>query len=129
MKQIRFSKQRKAIYEALKNSDSHPTAELLYQQLKEEYPELSLGTVYRNLHFFVNENQAVRIDVGDQVEHYDAVVMPHYHLYCKSCNALIDIHEEDYNYDLEKRVAKKTGYDIDSHSTIFYGLCHKCKIN
>lgn len=125
MKQVRFSKQRQAIYSILLESKEHPTAETIYQKLKGEIPGLSLGTVYRNLNFLVESHQAIKVDVGDKLEHFDATISPHYHLCCTNCHSIIDL---DIEYDklLTEKVASITSLDIDSHSTIFYGVCHTC---
>ena len=125
-KQVRFSKQREIIYEALLNTTIHPTAEILYNSLKKDYPELSLGTVYRNLNFFVQNEKAIKFDAGSGVEHYDATTEPHYHFVCKRCQSVSDI-EANYDTNLENKISSMNNLDIDSHSIIFYGTCHNCK--
>ena len=90
----RYSRQRELIYEALMHTDQHPTAEMVYQWLKPTNPNLSLGTVYRNLNLLVDEGAAVRM--AFPVERYDANVEPHPHFRCEVCGGVFDL---DLPYD------------------------------
>lgn len=77
----RYSRQRELIYAALKGTDQHPTAEMIYQWLKPENPNLSLGTVYRNLNLLADEGAIARM--AFPVERYDAETRPHPHFCCQ----------------------------------------------
>lgn len=125
MKQTRFSKQRQVIYDALKATKSHPTAEDIYISIKKENPTISLGTVYRNLNFFLENNLAIKIDVGDHLVHYDAEINPHYHLYCRECLRVFDL-DIPFETSFIQSLSEQTKFKIDSYSTIFYGQCHIC---
>ena len=76
------SKKRQVILEALAATTAHPTAQELYQQLKPDYPDLSLGTVYRNLSLFAEEGDAMSVGVFRGQERFDARTNPHAHLHC-----------------------------------------------
>ena len=79
-KRENFSRKRTAILNALQETDVHPTADWVYAQLKPRYPNLSLGTVYRNLKKFCENGKAVSVGVINGQEHFDGNVKPHAHL-------------------------------------------------
>ena len=85
------SKKRAAILDALASVTEHPTAEMLYNALKNDYPELSLGTVYRNLTLFKNQGKAVSIGTVNGVERFDGNTAPHVHFICNGCSAVISL--------------------------------------
>ena len=120
----RYSRQRELIYEALMHTDQHPTAEMVYQWLKPTNPNLSLGTVYRNLNLRVDEGAAVRMAVP--VERYDANVEPHPHFRCEACGGVFDL-DLPYDRKLDEQALLASGHDIRAHELIFHGLCVNCK--
>ena len=77
MEARKYSKKREAILEALRNTTEHPSAEMLYARLKPEFPDLSLGTVYRNLAMFIRDGDAVSVGTVAGQERYDADTHPH----------------------------------------------------
>ncbi len=87
----RHSKKREAIYERLQHRTDHPTCEILYGELKEEFPSLSLGTVYRNLMQMADEGRIQALDVGDGTQRFDADIKPHPHFICRCCHKVMDI--------------------------------------
>ena len=95
MAAIRRSKQRDAIKAYLMSTTAHPTAEVVYENIKKDFPNISLGTVYRNLNFLVEHDEALRLDCGDGFDHFDGNTHPHNHFFCKSCalpvNATVSI--------------------------------------
>lgn len=123
---LKHSKQRDSLIELLKSTKSHPTADWLYSKLKKEYPSLSLATVYRNLGILCEIGEAIKIDVGDGVEHYDATVEDHCHFICSGCNSLIDVNLP-YIKSFNKDVEKINNVVVDSKSIVFYGKCEKCR--
>ena len=122
----RYSRQREALIQILKNTDSHPTADRIYDELRKEFPNVSLATVYRNLKQLAEQNMVLAIDVGTGSEHYDGDVSLHYHFACKECGRVYDIHTSPFRH-LDEEVSKKTGFDVDTHSLIFFGKCKECK--
>lgn len=82
---IRYSKKREAILAAIQGTSCHPSAEWIYQQLKPSHPDLSLGTVYRNLIFFQERGDIRSVGVIQGQERFDAVVTPHSHFVCEYC--------------------------------------------
>ena len=122
----RRSKQRERIIELLRSTGSHPTANWLYDKLKDEFPDLSMGTVYRNLGILFEQGLIKRIDFGSTFDRFDANIVPHYHFICEECGAIIDL-KFPVDSDLNKRVNEVTGLTPQRHNTQFYGLCKKCK--
>ena len=86
----RYSRQREAIRKQLSNRGDHPTAETLYAELKQDFPELSLATVYRNLGQLVSWGEVARIDAYGAAR-FDWVVEPHSHFFCRGCGCVIDL--------------------------------------
>ena len=120
----RYSRQRELIYEALRQTEQHPTAEMIYQWLKPANPSLSLGTVYRNLNLLADEGAIRRM--GFPVERYDAKTMPHPHFCCDQCGAVYDLHLP-YDAELDRQALLASGHDVTGHEVVFHGICTKCK--
>ena len=120
----RYSRQRELIYEALRQTEQHPTAEMIYQWLKPANPSLSLGTVYRNLNLLADEGEIRRMAFA--VERYDAKTMPHPHFCCDQCGAVYDLHLP-YDAELDRQALLASGHDVTGHEVVFHGICTKCK--
>lgn len=124
MNSRRYSRQRELIYEALKGSDQHPTAEMLYHQLKPENPSLSLGTIYRNLNLLTEEGRITRMPFP--VERYDADIRPHSHFRCDRCGSVFDL-ALPYDTGLDERALQISEHQIAGHQMFFHGVCAHCK--
>lgn len=121
----RYSRQRELIYQALKHTKEHPTAEMIYQALKPDNPRLSLGTVYRNLNLLAREGRITRMPFP--VERYDADTSPHPHFACSRCGSVRDL-DLPYNAELD-RAAAGCGCRVTGHRIVFDGLCARCAEN
>lgn len=121
----KHSQKRDAIIDALKRTTSHPTAEELYQSLKETHPELSLATVYRNLNLLLENGEIQVVDVGDGQKHFDGTVCTHYHFYCETCKRVYDI-PLPLITGLEASIKQSYGHRPYRHTMEFYGLCADC---
>ncbi|MBQ3356899.1 MAG: transcriptional repressor [Oscillospiraceae bacterium] len=119
----KHSKKRDAILECIRSTGSHPSADWVYAQLKPELPDLSLGTVYRNLAAFKQEGVIASVGTVDGAERYDWRTFPHPHFICTHCGAVLDVDEIDPPQELAKRV--KCGSVRDCVLT-FYGICNQC---
>ena len=119
----RFSHQRERIYQTVLERRDHPTAEMVYQQLKPEMPRLSLGTVYRNLQQMAREGRLTELD--GPVTRFDAVTRPQTHFRCRACGALMDLEAMPYDEALD-RAAAAQGYQVTGHSLVFTGACPRC---
>ena len=118
----RHSQQRERIYETVLAFRGHPTAQTVYDALRSELPQLSLGTVYRNLRQLAQEGRLRELD--GPVARYDSVLPPHGHVRCVRCGALSDA-AAPYDPALD-RSAAPAGWTIRGHSLIFYGVCPAC---
>lgn len=104
----------------------HPTANTIYQELQKEYPNISLGTVYRNLNLMCSLGEVQKISCGEESDRFDGVAAPHYHHVCTQCGAVHDIPMQviDSINDLAQNF---TPHEISGHQTYFYGICKHCK--
>ena len=91
MKTLKYSRQREAIKASLMNRCDHPTADALYASIREEFPNISLGTVYRNLNLLVETGEIRKLSCGSGADHYDGDVSPHYHFVCRECGHVYDM--------------------------------------
>jgi len=119
----RYSRQRELIYHCVKESCEHPTAEMVYRQLKPDYPNLSMGTVYRNLNLLADEGMLTRMPFT--VERYDATTELHSHFRCSRCERVMDL-VQPYDPALDELAQKESGYQITGHMLIFDGICPDC---
>jgi Fur family peroxide stress response transcriptional regulator len=126
----KHSVKRDAILMVLKETNTHPGAQWVYERLKPSMPDLSLGTVYRNLRFFREEGAALSVGVINGEERFDGVTKPHPHLVCSKCGAVLDLPPSQADVlcggleQLEDSAEK--GFSIDFRRTVFYGLCRDC---
>jgi len=121
----RQSKQRQRVLALLKSTDRHPTANWLFGKLKKEFPNLSIGTIYRNIGILVHQGLIGRIAFGNTFDRLDANVTEHYHFICERCEAIIDL-KIPVERRLEKQVPTSEGFEVHRHAVEFYGLCPKC---
>ncbi len=91
MAALKYSRQREMIKEFLMTRKDHPTADIVYMNVRRQNPNISLGTVYRNLTLLADIGEIARLRVGDGVDHFDADTSPHYHFVCTECGAVIDL--------------------------------------
>jgi len=120
-----MTKQRQVILEELRSVTSHPTADDMYDMVRRRLPNVSLGTVYRNLEILAESGIVQKIDIGGTKKRFDGNVAAHYHLRCAGCGRVDDIHL-DTGIDLEAMAAALTDYTILRHRLEFIGLCPSC---
>lgn len=122
---LKHSKQRDSIKEFLIGRKDHPTADMVYMGVRQSFPNISLGTVYRNLTLLADIGEIARIRVGDGVDHFDADTSPHYHFICNECGGVSDLEMENMDA-LTETAGKNFGGMIEGHVTYFYGRCEQC---
>ncbi len=125
MAATKYSRQRESILHYLRSTKCHPTAEVIFQNVRSVCPSISQGTVYRNLKLLSGTGEIQRITCGDGVEHYDATVTLHYHLYCGVCGQVVDI-DMPPMVEVEMLAQRYYPGNIEGHTTLFYGHCPEC---
>ena len=123
---VRYSKKREAILTTIQGTKCHPSAEWIYQRLKPCHPDLSLGTVYRNLTFFLEHGLVQRVGTVQGQERFDAIVTPHSHFVCDCCGSILDLPEINSDAGLDQAVSQQYGLAVQRHKLTFYGLCPSC---
>lgn len=128
MSALKYSRQREAIKNYLIGRTDHPTADMVYTSLREEFPNISLGTVYRNLSLLADIGEIQRIPTGSGADHYDAVVAQHQHFVCKNCHQVYDLEMENIDSIMEA-ASKNFAGRIETYLANFYGICEECLKN
>lgn len=121
---MRYSKQKKTILEIVNNSFDHLTADEIYLKARLIIPNISLGTVYRNLNSLKEENKIISFNSLDNKEHFDKNLMKHYHFICNNCFKIYDKKINDYD-------KLCSILNIDKNNTTYidikaYGKCNDC---
>jgi Fur family transcriptional regulator, peroxide stress response regulator len=123
---LRLTPQRLAICDLLTTSESHPTANDLYTELKPRFPSLSLATVYNTLDVLVGVGLVNAIgSVGDDRVHFDANLSPHINLACIKCHSIVDVFS-DHVQELNSDIGHVSGYQISGSSILYFGTCPQC---
>ena len=119
-----FSCKRQAIHEMLISRKDHPCAKAIYDDLKGDYPDLSLGTVYRNLALFKKEGTVTTVCSINGEEHFDGNTEPHTHLVCTKCGSISDFFEEKLTVP---STIETKDFLVERKFVTYYGLCAKCR--
>lgn len=122
---LKYSRQRQVIKDFLMTRKDHPTADVVYMNVKHEYPNISLATVYRNLSLLADLGEIRRLRMGDGVDHYDADTSQHYHVICTECGSVSDLKARSIDNTIN---LSDLDYDgkIQGQVTYFYGICTDC---
>ena len=120
-------RKRNAILACVKCTDTHPSADWVYAQLKPEYPDISLGTVYRNLALFKQQGLIASLGTVSGVERFDGNTNPHVHFICLSCDSIVDLPQMAVPQTLSREAADQTGASIASCNLSFTGVCNRCQ--
>lgn len=125
-KTLRYSRQRQRLLELLQSTDTHPTAGWLYDMMKPDFPNLSLGTVYRNLAVLIEQGMVKKIDAGSTFDRFEAKTTPHYHLICRKCGTIIDFENKLFP-EIETVISKAADFTVEGHRIDFFGTCGACR--
>ena len=118
--------QRLAVYDMLSHTTEHPTAEMIYQKVKEQYPTMSFATVYKSVEIFSKLGVIQVLNTGEDSFRYDANVMEHPHIRCTKCGRVNDVSHLDARA-VESLVENETGFKVNGHQFYFYGICPDCQ--
>jgi Fur family peroxide stress response transcriptional regulator len=122
----RETKQREAILRVLRNTKAHPTADWIYEEVRKEIPNISKGTVYRNLQVLQEDGAVTELNLNGTLSRFEAKQGSHYHFRCEQCGRVFDV-DEPVNNELDERVAQRTGLKVSYHQLEFRGLCQDCQ--
>ena len=122
---LKHNKQRDAIEQFLATRYDQPTAETVYMNLREEYPKLSLATVYRNLSLLAELGNILKIPTGIGPDRFDGRPEPHNHFLCDECGSMIDLQMNSIDH-VDEIAAQTFDGVIKGHSILFYGICPEC---
>jgi Fur family peroxide stress response transcriptional regulator len=123
-KKPRNTKQLEVVWEAIKDDGSHPTADQVYDKVRERLPNVSLGTVYRNLQKLVADER-LRVLMLGRSQHFDPLVERHQHFICEKCGRVFDV-LVDTKDEIRPTRLPHAGFKITSHQLAFYGACKRC---
>lgn len=122
---IKYSRQRSCILNNLQRRCDHPTADMVYESVRVELPNISLGTVYRNLSFLAETGQILKISTGIGPDHFDGFTAPHNHFICRCCGRVTDV-----EYVPEEKIIEKASEEFDGviekYNLQFFGKCSGC---
>jgi Fur family ferric uptake transcriptional regulator len=119
--------QRRIIIEELQKLTSHPTAEELYRIVRQRLPQISLGTVYRNLEVLSEAGEILKLEIAGRQKRFDGNTSRHLHMRCSNCGGVSDVHEEEV-HQISKfldSLIDKLGFE--NYCLEFRGQCHNCK--
>lgn len=120
------SRKRDAILSCIRGARRHPSAEWIYDQLKPEIPDLSRGTVYRNLRLFLEEGSVTSVGVVNGLERFDGDVSPHAHFICQRCGEVMDLPGLAPLDAMAGQAEGLTGGRIEGCTLTFSGCCRDC---
>ena len=127
MAALKYSRQRASIKEYLNGTCEHPTADTVYMHVRETYPNISLGTVYRNLNLLADMGEAIKITTPNGGDRFDGRTDLHYHVICNSCGKVFDLELPSRRVlEINQLADDCFKGKIDSHSIIFNGTCSHC---
>ena len=124
---LAFTFQRQVIYEAVVDSREHPTPELIYEQVRQRIPSISLGTIYKNVKTFLDSGVLKEVTLHHGSLRLESNMTPHHHLVCSSCKAIFDIEESAVEPVRLPKTRLPAGFSIKQCRVEFVGLCKTCQ--
>ena len=124
---LAFTFQRQVIYEAVVDSREHPTPELIYEQVRQRIPSISLGTIYKNVKTFLDSGVLREVTLHHGSLRLESNMTPHHHLVCSSCKAIFDIEESAVEPIKLPRRKLPVGFSIKQCRVEFVGECKSCQ--
>ncbi len=127
MAALKHSRQRDAIKYNMKHRKDHPTADMVYADIRKEFPNISLGTVYRNLAVLTEMGEIRKLSFETGGDHYDGNPLPHNHFVCRKCRRVFDLEEDPLEMDhLDPEVLQNFDGKVEECSITYYGVCGEC---
>lgn len=122
----RNTRQRDAVLRVLRGTRAHPTADQIYDDVRKIIPNISKGTVYRNLQVLQDDGAITELNISGTQSRYEVKQKSHYHFMCEECGRVFDL-DEPIDKAMDKRISRKTGFTVSHHQTEFRGLCKDCQ--
>jgi len=119
-------RKRDAILNCICSTTEHPSAEWVYEHVKEAVPDISLATVYRNLNLFKEQGKIISLGTVKGVERFDGNVSPHVHFICTGCGRVLDLPGMTIPEELNAAAGRESGGQVLSCQLNFTGLCENC---
>ena len=119
------TKQRQLILEAVRATNSHPTADELFQMIRRKLPTISLATVYRNLNFLSEIGEIRKLAMPGMPDRFDWRMDPHDHMVCDTCGQAVDF---VLPHDLGQEIASACGAQVDGYTLVAHGTCAHCRV-
>jgi len=123
---LRMTRQRRIILEEFHTPGKHPTADEVYARVRKKLPNISLGTVYRNLDLLSQAGLIKKLRLGGRQKQFDGGLHRHYHVRCVRCGRISDVSADPFG-DLDAAARSTSDFQILGHQLEFEGLCAKCK--
>ena len=120
-------RKRDAILHCVRSTDAHPSADWVFEHVKEQVPDISLATVYRNLALFKEQGLITSLGTVKGVERFDGNTDPHVHFICTQCGSVLDLPEISVPEELNSAVAQSSGGRVDNCQLAFTGICGECR--
>ncbi len=120
--------QRQLVMSAVCFLRNHPTADQVFEQVVKTYPDISKGTVYRNLNSLVEDGELLRVCNPNGADRFDHTCRPHYHISCIKCGRFYDV-DYGYSQNIDEEVSASTGFQVENHDIFFRGVCPDCQKN
>ena len=117
--------QRSLVLEAVRELQCHATADEVYHAIMKKYPDISRGTVYRNLILLSDIGEIRKIAIPGGADRYDHLCHEHHHTRCVKCGRVFDV-EMEYITDLERNIKDTHGFAFMGYDVVFRGICHEC---
>jgi len=124
-KGIQVTPQRLAIFEQLMGRKDHPSAEMIFNNIKDDFPSLTLVTVYNTLQKLESCDLCIKVNPLHASARYDGNTSVHQHLVCTHCQKIIDIHDASVSVELPEWISEK--FKVVDQSVTFYGTCVNCQ--
>ena len=119
---MRLTHQREEILSFLRSRRAHFNATEIYDAVRARIPNISLGTVYRNLGKLVEDGEIITVETENRSIFYDGYIAPHTHFVCNCCGNIYDFEDEEHSF----KSIKDQGFTINKHRTVLYGTCTEC---
>ncbi len=125
-KNFLLTRQRRVILDEIRKVKTHPTADEVYEMVRQKMPKISLGTVYRNLEKLSEKGFIKKISVAGLQKRFDGNTEPHYHFRCQKCTSVIDVPDLPV-HDIRGAIKELSDYKVLEYNIEIVGLWPECK--